>query len=183
MMKTSYRLKTTVHQLRLPANHVSNSITAHTRLFSQIAPARQAPNSFTPKLTNITPLIEKRRNRAEAFLIPKGICRLLSTNKTIPGLSFSSSDESSLAKAHSIAQAPTIPLEDHEAPKLEYDLTFTCKPCGHRSSHRVSKHGYHVGTVLITCPGCKNRHVISDHLRVIFPSGFWSFFPISLSKY
>ncbi|KAF2273996.1 zf-DNL-domain-containing protein [Westerdykella ornata] len=38
--------------------------------------------------------------------------------------------------------------------------------CATRSSHRVSKQGYHHGTVLITCPGCKNRHLISDHLKI-----------------
>lgn len=30
----------------------------------------------------------------------------------------------------------------------------------------VTKHGYHKGTVLIKCPGCENRHVISDHLNI-----------------
>ena len=30
----------------------------------------------------------------------------------------------------------------------------------------MSKHGYHHGSVLIACPSCKNRHVISDHLRI-----------------
>ena len=49
-----------------------------------------------------------------------------------------------------------------------YQITFTCKPCGQRSSHRMSKHGYHNGTVLISCPSCKNRHVISDHLNIFF---------------
>lgn len=47
-----------------------------------------------------------------------------------------------------------------------YQITFTCKPCGERSSHRMSKQGYHHGTVLIRCPSCKNRHVISDHLNI-----------------
>ena len=47
-----------------------------------------------------------------------------------------------------------------------YELTFTCKPCLYRSSHKVTKHGYHKGTVLITCPSCKARHVIADHLKV-----------------
>ncbi|PWY91847.1 zf-DNL-domain-containing protein, partial [Aspergillus sclerotioniger CBS 115572] len=49
-----------------------------------------------------------------------------------------------------------------------YQITFTCKPCGNRSSHRMSKHGYHRGTVLIRCPSCENRHVISDHLNIFF---------------
>ncbi|KAI5797917.1 DNL zinc finger-domain-containing protein [Peziza echinospora] len=47
-----------------------------------------------------------------------------------------------------------------------YELTFTCKPCGHRSTHVVTKQAYHHGTTLIRCPGCKDRHVISDHLKV-----------------
>ncbi|KAL1872293.1 hypothetical protein VTK73DRAFT_1642 [Phialemonium thermophilum] len=47
-----------------------------------------------------------------------------------------------------------------------YELTFTCIPCGHRSGHSVSKQGYHHGTVLITCPSCRNRHLISDHLGI-----------------
>lgn len=47
-----------------------------------------------------------------------------------------------------------------------YELTFTCKACSTRSSHRVSKQGYHHGTVLISCPGCKNRHLISDHMKI-----------------
>ncbi|RYP03986.1 hypothetical protein DL764_004757 [Monosporascus ibericus] len=47
-----------------------------------------------------------------------------------------------------------------------YFLTFTCVPCSGRSSHNVSKQGYHHGSVLITCPSCRNRHVISDHLHI-----------------
>lgn len=52
-----------------------------------------------------------------------------------------------------------------------YQVTFTCKPCGERSSHRMSKQGYHRGTVLIQCPSCKNRHVMSDHLGIFFDKG------------
>ena len=47
-----------------------------------------------------------------------------------------------------------------------YQLTFTCKPCGNRSAHMVTKHGYHKGSILIRCPQCLNRHVISDHLKI-----------------
>lgn len=35
----------------------------------------------------------------------------------------------------------------------------------------MSKQGYHRGTVLIQCPSCKNRHVMSDHLGVFFDEG------------
>ncbi|KAK3941103.1 DNL zinc finger-domain-containing protein [Diplogelasinospora grovesii] len=48
----------------------------------------------------------------------------------------------------------------------QYHLTFTCLPCGDRSTHKVSKQGYHHGSVLITCPTCRNRHIISDHLQI-----------------
>ena len=51
-----------------------------------------------------------------------------------------------------------------EAPA--YEMTFTCKVCETRSTHRISKQGYHHGTVLIQCPGCKNRHLMADHLKV-----------------
>ena len=52
-----------------------------------------------------------------------------------------------------------------------YELTFTCKPCTTRTTHRISKQGYHHGTVLITCPNCKSRHLITDHLKVSCPRG------------
>ena len=49
-----------------------------------------------------------------------------------------------------------------------YLISFTCKPCNERSTHRMSKQGYHRGTVLIQCPSCKSRHVMSDHLGIFF---------------
>lgn len=56
------------------------------------------------------------------------------------------------------------PDVDPEVPA--YNLTFTCRVCTTRSAHRITKQGYHEGTVLVSCPGCKNRHLISDHLKV-----------------
>ncbi|ROT37195.1 zf-DNL-domain-containing protein, partial [Sodiomyces alkalinus F11] len=47
-----------------------------------------------------------------------------------------------------------------------YRLTFTCSPCNTKSTHHISKQGYHRGSVLVTCPGCRNRHVIADHLNI-----------------
>lgn len=30
----------------------------------------------------------------------------------------------------------------------------------------VSQQAYHRGSVLVQCPGCRNRHVITDHLKI-----------------
>ena len=70
--------------------------------------------------------------------------------------------------ANSSASATETKLPTRH-PKREpsYELTFTCKPCGVRSSnHAFTKHAYHHGSVLITCPGCKARHIIADHLKM-----------------
>ena len=82
---------------------------------------------------------------------------------------FSRHNTSSTSPDLSNASASVLdkPIRDE---KLAYELVFTCKPCQHRSSHRISRQGYHQGSVLITCPECKNRHVISDHLKVIIPA-------------
>lgn len=57
-------------------------------------------------------------------------------------------------------------LAARKALEPAYDLTFTCRKCLTRSTHRVTKQAYHKGTTLITCQGCKNRHLISDHLKI-----------------
>ncbi|KAK7552403.1 DNL zinc finger-domain-containing protein [Phyllosticta citricarpa] len=64
---------------------------------------------------------------------------------------------------------PVVPAgaEQDVDPQIPaYNLTFTCRACVTRSAHRITKQGYHEGTVLVTCPGCKNRHLISDHLKI-----------------
>ncbi|QSZ35717.1 hypothetical protein DSL72_006839 [Monilinia vaccinii-corymbosi] len=69
--------------------------------------------------------------------------------------------------ARPLTDAPPSPAPSTPRPaQPSYDLTFTCTPCSARSTHRISKQGYHSGSVLITCPSCKNRHVISDHLGI-----------------
>ena len=46
----------------------------------------------------------------------------------------------------------------------EMMLAFTCNQCETRSVKRFTKRSYHHGIVIVECPGCKNKHLIADHL-------------------
>ncbi|EDU44635.1 DNL zinc finger domain containing protein [Pyrenophora tritici-repentis] len=108
--------------------------------------------------------------------IPTPTSRLLHTPRRCacavvrPSIATARARITSFARFESSAASPTSPnapdsrLERDQVPS--YELTFTCNVCKTRSSHRLSKQGYHHGTVLIQCPDCKNRHLISDHLKV-----------------
>lgn len=43
-------------------------------------------------------------------------------------------------------------------------IGFTCKVCNQRTHRNMSRLAYTQGVVLIECPGCRNRHLIADHL-------------------
>ena len=63
-------------------------------------------------------------------------------------------------------EASVKPSAQRQRQEPSYLLRFTCKPCLNTSTHTISKHGYHHGTVLITCPNCKQRHIMADHLKI-----------------
>ena len=47
----------------------------------------------------------------------------------------------------------------------KFFLAFNCKICTERNHNLVSKISLQKGTVLIRCNGCKNLHLICDHLN------------------
>ncbi|KZT70817.1 zf-DNL-domain-containing protein [Daedalea quercina L-15889] len=51
-----------------------------------------------------------------------------------------------------------------EEPRLSLTFTCTVTACGTRSSHMFTRRSYERGIVIVQCPGCKNRHLIADHL-------------------
>ncbi|KAK6432286.1 hypothetical protein LTR95_011547 [Oleoguttula sp. CCFEE 5521] len=90
---------------------------------------------------------------------------------TIPGLRLHSTDAvqsagRTLTDRTDDSKAASGTIAARKAEEPAYQMTFTCKECQERSSHRITKQAYHHGTVLVTCPGCKNRHLIADHMKI-----------------
>lgn len=173
-MKASQNLAPFIYQLRISACHTHISIPLRTQLLSQNTPASRTLHTHISKLKSISPLSRTQRNALRPSYIPKALHRPSSSHANRPGSSFlphvaqkdsPAAFPTSTTNQTPVAKPPDSPSSDRQRPV--YQLTFTCRPCGHRSAHEISKHGYHTGTVLITCPKCKNRHVISDHLKVI----------------
>lgn len=110
---------------------------------------------------------------ARAKHIPAPAQRLLHTPRTLTALRPSPLPSRTRQPSTARFESSTTPPTSTQAPESRldrdqvpsYELTFTCNVCKTRSSHRLSKQGYHHGTVLISCPDCKNRHLISDHLK------------------
>jgi protein import protein ZIM17 len=126
-----------------------------------------------------TPLFSSilRQARARATTSAAPLLRQTATSKTFtspflvrhahsiprPGRITPRETTPSSSDSNSESARPSLP-EGKEA--AYYQLSFTCVPCGHRSHHNISKQGYHTGSTLISCPECRNRHVISDHLGI-----------------
>jgi mitochondrial protein import protein ZIM17 len=44
---------------------------------------------------------------------------------------------------------------------------YSYSRCQKRSEETFSKQSYHHGTVIIRCEGCRNLHLIADHLKIV----------------
>eukprot|EP00747_Dinoflagellata_sp_TGD_P043229 gnl/TRDRNA2_/TRDRNA2_142569_c0_seq1.p1 gnl/TRDRNA2_/TRDRNA2_142569_c0~~gnl/TRDRNA2_/TRDRNA2_142569_c0_seq1.p1 ORF type:complete len:335 (-),score=61.63 gnl/TRDRNA2_/TRDRNA2_142569_c0_seq1:68-1030(-) len=90
-------------------------------------------------------------------------CRLLSA---IDG----SSDEESKDSDKELAEEDRLrrdflegKIKGTRSQSEAYVIQFTCEVCKERSAKKVSKRAYHHGVVIIACPSCQARHLISDH--------------------
>ncbi|OJZ80948.1 hypothetical protein ASPFODRAFT_147032 [Aspergillus luchuensis CBS 106.47] len=128
-------------QSAFPRATITRASQTSSRPFTQLL-HRQIPTLYSPKVT--THLTSTRLNSSSAKPL---------TDRSADASTDAQNEEQNRLRRE---QEPA------------YQITFTCKPCGERSSHRMSKHGYHRGTVLIKCPSCDARHVIADHLNIFF---------------
>ncbi|CAK0807441.1 unnamed protein product, partial [Prorocentrum cordatum] len=59
------------------------------------------------------------------------------------------------------AGGPTRVPVARVAPR-RFRILFTCRICERRNENLISRVAYGHGIVIVTCPGCTNRHLISD---------------------
>ncbi|KAF8903439.1 DNL zinc finger-domain-containing protein [Gymnopilus junonius] len=87
-----------------------------------------------------------------------------SHDAVVPPLSGPSSESELPAQSQTPNTTTSQPLPERIEPRLSLTFTCTVPNCGERSTHQFSKQAYEKGIVLVQCPGCKNRHLIADHL-------------------
>ncbi|CAL9732569.1 mitochondrial protein import protein Zim17p [Monosporozyma unispora] len=112
-----------------------------------------------PSLTvGLTHHYIRKHNNVSGFIQKNGFHSMIPIYNEAKNPALKDSPASSVPQGNKTASAKT------EQPQLM--IAFTCKKCNTRSSHTMSKQAYTKGTVLIQCPGCKNRHLIADHLKI-----------------
>lgn len=62
------------------------------------------------------------------------------------------------------SSSSTMKTTDRAFVGSKLELQYTCKVCGTRNCHRVSRIAYQKGLVIATCKGCMGQHLIADHL-------------------
>lgn len=112
--------------------------------------------------------------RARTLLRSSILCTGLVTRNLLPRVSYNLCRAFPRSPIHTsvIAYNETrkddkkVHLGSFKVEKPKMMIAFTCKKCDTRSSHTMSKQAYEKGTVMISCPHCKVRHLIADHLKI-----------------
>ena len=85
-----------------------------------------------------------------------------SSSKIVPPSHDTSSNDT-----FGLTTSQSMPLEPVE-PRLSLTFTCTVPDCNTRSTHEFAKRSYEKGIVLVECPGCKNRCVLSYPRRLFY---------------
>ncbi|KZT09819.1 zf-DNL-domain-containing protein [Laetiporus sulphureus 93-53] len=102
--------------------------------------------------------------RQPAALLPRSL------SSSAANATQASSSRPSSSSPERLEQGPEAQSSSQDAaafaiePRLSLTFTCTVTTCGTRSSHQFTRRSYEKGIVIVQCPGCKNRHLIADHL-------------------
>ncbi|WPH00573.1 zf-DNL-domain-containing protein [Acrodontium crateriforme] len=144
---------TAIRILNRASRFASKPYCTHSRL-SWLAAPRQFHHHARPAPPTLLRKHEPHKSIANQ-------CRYQSSDSSRP-----LTDRRDLSQAEAEKQRQKEEIAARKAEEPAYEMTFTCRQCLERTSHRITKQAYHFGTTLVTCPGCKNRHLISDHLKI-----------------
>ncbi|KAI8985781.1 DNL zinc finger-domain-containing protein [Trametes punicea] len=135
-----------------------------------MVPFRQATSLLWQPIVNVTRTTSQKPASwsFQALRLP-ATARALSSSpsalKEASAASESSRPTTTKPDAASTSPEPLTHLSfQMSEPRMSLTFTCTVEACHTRSTHQFTRRSYEKGIVIVQCPGCKNRHLIADHL-------------------